>query len=242
MVHYLRAKLVPLQPGTLPFAYREQLQGLIYRLLPESLSRWLHEEGLATPQGRWKPFVFSRIVGKLQPDTSTKTFQVTGPIYFRLASPLSEIVQELGTALMLKHRVNLGGLELYHEELLMTEVIPPPAPVTLVARSPITAYRKEDGRRRYFRPEEPAFAELLVRNLRMKAEALGKNPEGEVRIEPVGITPRHKKIERFHRLVVEGWMGRYRLTAPPELTWVALTSGLGALGSQGFGFVEAQGD
>ena len=215
---------------------------MIYRLLPEPLSRWLHEEGLSTPQGHWKPFVFSRIVGKLQPDTSAKTFRVTGPIHFRLASPLSEIVRELGKVLMLKHWVNLGGLELYHDELLMTEVIPPPSPVTLVARSPITAFRKQDGRRRYFRPEEPEFAELLVRNLRMKAEALGKNPEGDVRIEPMEIMPRHKKIERFHRLVVEGWMGRYRLTAPPELTWVALTSGLGALGSQGFGFVEAVDD
>ena len=242
MVHYLRAKLVPVQPGTLPFAYREQLQGLIYRLLPEDLSRWLHEEGLSTPQGRWKPFVFSRLAGKMQPDTSTKTFRVTGPVSFRLASPLTEVVQELGMALMLKRHLRLGNLELLHDELLLTEVIPPPAPVTLIARSPITVYRKENGRRRYFRPEEPAFLELLVRNLRMKAEALGKNPEGEVRIEPVGITPRHKKIERFHRLVVEGWMGRYRLTAPPELTWVALTSGLGALGSQGFGFVEAEGD
>jgi len=239
MVHYLEAKLVPIRPGTLPFAYREALQGLIYRLLPENLSRWLHEEGLPTPQGRWKPFVFSRLVGKMQPDTTTKTFRVTGPVRFKLASPMTEVVQEFGKALMLRHRVRLDKLEFYHDELLMTEVIPPDPPVTLVARSPVTAFRKESGRRRYFRPEEPEFAELLVRNIRTKAEALGKNPKGEIQVEPIEITPRHKKIERFRQMIIEGWMGHYRFSAPPELTWVALTSGLGALGSQGFGFVEA---
>jgi len=242
MVHYLEAKLVPVRPGTLPFAYREVLQGLIYRLLPPDLSRWLHDEGFPTPQGRWKPFVFSRLVGKMQPDTSTKTFHVTGPIRFKLASPVTEVVQELGKALMLARRVQLGELALDHEELLMTEVIAPPSPVVLVARSPITVYRKENGRRRYFRPEEPEFTRILVRNIRTKAAALGKNPEGEVRVEPIEVTPRHKKIERFQRMVIEGWMGRYRFSAPDELTWVALTSGLGALGSQGFGFVEASRD
>lgn len=238
MVHYLEAKLVPIRPGTLPFAYRELLQGLIYRLLPEDLSRWLHEEGLPTPQGRWKPFVFSRLVGKIRPDTATKIFRVTGPVSFKLASPLTEVVQELGKALLLTDWVRLGTLDLYHEELLVTEVLPPESPVTVVARSPITVFRKESGRRRYFRPEEPEFAELLVRNIRTKAEALGKNPKGEIQVEPIEITPRHKKIERFRQMIIEGWMGHYRFSAPSELTWVALTSGLGALGSQGFGFVE----
>ncbi len=242
MVHYVEAKLVPLQPGALPFAYREALQGLVYHLLPENLSRWLHEEGLPIPHGRWKPFVFSRLVGKLQPDTTTKTFRVTGAVRFKLASPIPEVVEELGKALMLADRIELAGLAFSHEELRVEAIVPPPSPTVLVARSPITVFRKENGRRRYFRPGEPEFAELLVRNIRTKARALGKNPEGTIVVEPIGITPRHKKIERFHRLVVEGWMGRYRFTAPPELAWVALTSGLGALGSQGFGFVEAERD
>ena len=242
MVHYLEAELVPLQPGSLPFTYREALQGLIYRLLPDRLGRWLHEEGLATPQGRWKPFVFSRLVGKLQADTTTKTFRVTGPVRFKLASPIAGVVEELGKALMLADRIELAGLAFAHEELILEAITPPSSPTLLVTRSPITVFRKENGRRRYFRPEESEFAELLVRNIRMKARALGKNPEGSVTVEPIGVTPRHKKIERFHRLVVEGWMGRYRFSGPPELAWVALTSGLGALGSQGFGFVEASRD
>ncbi|WP_457638371.1 CRISPR-associated endoribonuclease Cas6 [Oceanithermus sp.] len=238
MVHLLKIRLAPDRPGSLPLAYREAIQGLIYNLLPRKLSLWLHEEGLPTTQGYWKPFVFSRLSGKLKPDIGNKSIRLTGPVYFKLASPLPEVVGELGKAFLLARRIELAGLSFTHEELTMEEITPPPSPTVLVARSPITVFRKENGRRRYFRPEEPEFVELLVRNIRMKAEALGKSRAGEVVIEPLGVTTRHKKIERFRRLIIEGWMGRYRFSAPSELTWVALTSGLGALGSQGFGFVE----
>ncbi len=48
MVHYLRAKLAPIQPGTLPFAYRELLQGLIHRL-PARSKRFFWDLKWRTP-------------------------------------------------------------------------------------------------------------------------------------------------------------------------------------------------
>lgn len=241
MVHYLEVKLNPERKGELGYGYREAVQGMIYHLLPEDLSRWLHDEGIATPTGRWKPFVFSRLTGAMQPDNTRKAFQVSGPIRLKFASPLTELINELGKALLLSNRLRLGSLVVNVGEVVLSEVAPPEPPATLVARSPITIFKKENGRRRYYRPGEAAFSELLLNNLRNKARALGKEIDGELSIEPLEITPRHKKIERYRKLVVEGWMGRYRISAPSEAIWVALTSGLGALGSQGFGFVEVGG-
>jgi len=242
MVHYLEANLTPLRQGQLSFSYREALQGLIYNLLPEDLSKWLHNEGLPIAHGHWKPFVFSRLTGKMVPYAPNKTFRVNGPISFKFASPITEVVQELGRALMLADRVRIENLDFQHSELLLSKINPIESPAVVIARSPITVFRKVNGKRRYFRPEEPEFSEIIAQNLRNKAKALGKEADGQIAISPDFITHRHKKIERFHKMVVEGWMGRYLLEAPSEIIWIALTSGLGALGSQGFGFVEVTSD
>ncbi len=238
MVHQVTVCLRPARPALLPFTYREEVQGLVYHRLPATLSRWLHDEGLATPRGRFKPFVFSRLTGRMRPHPTLKAFTVTGPVTFHLASPLAEVVQGFAQGLFAQPRVRLHKAHFILEEIALAEVPLPPSPALLEARAPITAYRKENGRRRYYTPFEPEFTALVLENLRAKAQALNREAAGELHLEPVGITPRHKKIERFRRMIIEGWMGRYRLTAPPEILWVALTAGLGALGSQGFGYVE----
>ncbi|AEB12790.1 CRISPR-associated protein Cas6 [Marinithermus hydrothermalis DSM 14884] len=238
MVHQVTVWLRPSEPVLLPFTYREELQGLVYRRLPEKLSRWLHDEGLPTQRGRFKPFVFSRLTGKLRPQPAFKALLATGPVAFHLASPLPEVAQGFAQGLLTQPRVRLHKARFTLEELTLSEVPLPQTPALLEARAPITVYRKENGQRRYYTPFEPEFAALVLENLRAKAQALNRETSGTLHLEPVGVTPRHKKIERFRRMIIEGWMGRYRLTAPPEILWVALTAGLGALGSQGFGYVE----
>ncbi len=244
MTHRIAITLVPKAAGDLPFSYREAVQGLIYRLLPEETSHWLHEEGIATDRGRWKPFVFSRLQGKLQPDTATKTFRVTGPLTLKVASPLEELMEKLALGFIQNRTLLLAGLGFEVAGLELEPIPTPPPRAILVARAPITVFVKENGRRRYFGAPEPEFSERLVENLRMKARALGltEAAQSPAKIEPTNPRPEHKKVERFRNLIVEGWMGRYRIEAPPELVRLALTAGLGALGSQGFGFVEVARD
>ena len=245
MSNLLRITFTPIEPGKLPFSYREEIQGLIYRLLPEELSRWLHDEGLPTAHGHWKPFVFSRLYGKLHPDTSTKTFFISGPLELKVASPKQEIIEQIALALLRKRQLRLASLPLETAEVRLERIEPPrKRSVVLVARSPITVFVKKGRRRHYFAAPEPEFAKRIATNLRAKALALGlarEIAEALVKIEPLDKAPHNKKVERFKQLIIEGWMGRYRLEGPPELAWVALTSGLGALGSQGFGFVEVVG-
>ena len=244
MTHRIAITMVPETAGDLSFSYREAVQGLIYHLLPEETSRWLHEEGIATERGRWKPFVFSRLMGKLHPDTSTKTFRVTGPITLKVASPLEELVEKLVLGLVKNRALVLAGLPLKVVGLELEPVPTPPPNALLVAHAPVTVYVKENGRRRYFGAHEPEFPRRLLENLRVKARALGltEAAQAEARILPLDPVPHNKKVERYRNLIIEGWMGRYRIEGHPELAWVALTSGLGALGSQGFGFVEVAGD
>lgn len=244
MPHRIEVTFVPSSAGELPFSYREAVQGLFYRLLPKATSRWLHDEGIATEHGRWKPIVFSRLVGKLTPNTATKTFQVTGPLTLKIASPKEDLVDQLAIGFARNRRLRLGKLELEVGALALATIEPPPPSASLVARSPVTVFVKRDGRRRYFGAQEPEFAERLLANLRTKARALGleEAASAEARVVPLDPVPHNKKVERFRKLIIEGWMGRYRIEGPAELAWVALTSGLGALGSQGFGFVEVVGD
>ena len=244
MGHRITVKLAPESPGTLPFTYREEVQGLIYRALPEETSRWLHEEGIATERGRWKPFVFARLFGKLHPDTTKKVFAVTGPIFLKVATPDEKLAERIVLGILAQGKVRLGGMRFFPTAAELIPLEPPTTPVTLVARSPVTVFTKEDGRRRYFGANEPEFAKRLVENLRIKAKALGleEAAQAEAKITPLDPVPHNKKVERFKKMIIEGWMGRYLFEGSPELAWVALTSGLGALGSQGFGFVEVAGD
>ena len=244
MAGLLKLKLEPFEPGTLPFAYREGVQGLIYRALPDQLSRWLHDEGIPTERGRWKPFVFSRLYGKLHPDTAKKVFAVSGPVYLKVASPRDEVIEGLALGLLRSGVVRLDGMRFSPSEMRVSPIEPPGEAPLLVARSPVTVFTKEGGRRRYFGANEPEFGKKLLENLRVKARALGLDEaaRADAEITPLDPVPHNKKVERFKKMIIEGWMGRYRIEGPPELTWVALTSGLGALGSQGFGFVEVAGD
>ncbi len=237
-------RLLSTAPLVLPFAYREALQGLIYRALPKPLSSELHNRGILHMGRPWRLFVFSRLRGNLRADARTRTLRVQGEVHFRFASARREVAEALGEGLLRQGDVQLMGHRFHVVEVA---VLPEPqlgCEVHLRALSPITAYRteKRGGRRftRYFNPLDKEFGVLVEQNLRRKAEAIGMDVEGEVVVEALGLKPRHKHIETYKGTVIEAWSGRYRLRAPKSLVWVALHAGLGAKGSQGFGYVEVE--
>lgn len=217
----------------LPLTYREGLQAALYAFLPEPLRTRLHNQGLGVDGKPLKLFVYSRLEDLRFQD---KAFLAQGEVRFYFATALPEVLEAVERGLWTQ-----GGLSLYGHpfRLLGLEHLPLPLKDRLMVRalSPITVYRHLEGKTRYYRPQEPDFAELLAQNLNQKAQALGLSP-GPLRVRPLGVGPQHKKMERYKGTWVEAWMGRYRLEGPPHLLALALLTGLGAKNSQGFGFVR----
>lgn len=232
----LRLRITLHSQARLPLAYREGLQAAIYRLLPQDLSQWLHDEGLLVEGKPMKLFVFSRLQG-LSYLAQEKAFVAQGEVGLLFATALEEVAQALVNTLWAK-----GGLELYGHPLRLVGLESLPLPperetLTVSAQAPITAYRTVGGRTVYLNPLNREFGEVLAENLNRKARALGLE-EGTLEVQPLGFRPEHKKLERYKGTWVEGWMGLYRLRGTPHLLRLALLTGLGAKNSQGFGFVK----
>jgi len=265
----LEVRLEPERSGVLPLAYREALQAMIYRHLPKEIGQPLHDGLYWQAERPLKLFVFSQLHGAVQYRPG-EGVAVSGPVWFRFASPDRQLALGLAAGLLQFGRVRIANLEFAVREIATLALPSLEERVVVRTLSPITVYRTiaVDGRRRtqYYNPLNEEFTELVVANLLRKARVLGwsvpgaegsGSPEvgeegaalaGEpevterpIRIRALGVNPRAKRLERYKGTWIEGWTGRFLLEGPPELLRLALEAGLGAKNSQGFGYVEETG-
>lgn len=250
----LSVHLEPEQKGLLPPTYREYVQAAIYRLLPARIGQPLHDGSYWSSARPMKLFVFSQLYGAVH-YRKGEGVEVTGPVWFRFASPDRNLALGLAAGLLQFGRLRLGTLDFAVREVA-TQALPELGETLVVQTlSPITVYRtvEQDGKRRteYFNPLEEEFTELVVSNLVRKASVLGWLPNDNgagdqtmtaahpVRIRLLGgISARQKRLECYKGTWIEGWVGRFKLEGPPQFLQLALEAGLGAKNSQGFGYVE----
>jgi CRISPR-associated endoribonuclease Cas6 len=239
----LEIRLDPVEPGMLPPNYREALQAVIYRNLPPPLADALHDGRYWEGRRPVKPFVFSQLSGAVTYQRADG-FSVSGLVWFRFASPAVDLVQALAEGLLRNGIIRLASL---HFAVREVAALPAPSlepPLVVRALSPITVYRtfEQDGRRRtqYYNPLAREFAELVAANLSRKAEALRLPHAEPIRIQPLGVSQRHRRLEQYKGTWIEAWAGRFRLEGPEQMLWLALHAGLGAKNSQGFGCIDVE--
>jgi len=255
----LEIRLEPERLGVLPLHYREALQAVIYRYLPKEIGQPLHDGQYWAAERPLKLFVFSQLHGgvRYRPGEGV---EVTGPVWFRFASPDRNLALGLAAGLLQFGRVRIASLDFAVREIATLAVPEVGDRLAVRALSPITVYRtlEVEGKRRtqYYNPLNEEFGELVAANLERKARALGFLPvrsapapvDGEqpaapehgtalLRVRPLGVHPRAKRLERYKGTWIEGWVGRFLLEGPSELLRLALEAGLGAKNSQGFGYV-----
>jgi len=233
----------------LPIHYNHLVQGLIYRSLDKALARWLHDEGYPRGKRRFKLFTFSRLLSpRRQYDPQTRTLTLWGPITLKVGSVETEILESLAVYLVRHREFRLNGTLC---RFVAVEVEMPPevqGPVPVKTLSPITVYRTlytREGKRKtyYFTPYEGEFAELLLANLRRKAEAY-RSQHPDTPLPPLeagairALKPRKEVITRFKNTVIKAWTGLFELHLPEPYFTLAYDAGLGAKNSQGFGMVE----
>jgi CRISPR-associated endoribonuclease Cas6 len=232
----------------LPVQYNHLLQGLIYANLDRALSSWLHEEGHAYGERRFKLFTFSRLFGKRKAKNGRITFD--GPVHFYLGSADTRVLGSLAEHLLTKPAVRLGSAECRVSEVGVEPEpeLDPAKPVIVKTLSPITAYSTlttPEGKKKtyYYSPQEKEWGGSLVSNLARKAKALGWEAEvnEDLRgawVRPYKVKSADQKVLNFKGTVIKGWTGLYEVRLPEPYFRLAYDAGLGAKNAQGFGMVE----
>ena len=231
----------------LPVHYGHLVQGMIYRRMENPLlSRYLHEQGFQLEKRRFKLFTFSRLFGQeVYFNRNKKTLALTPPLKLVICSPISFIMQELGTGFLRQGDVRIGTTRLAVNNISTTAPKVETDRIRVRLLSPMAVYStlpSADGRKftYYYSPFEPRFGELTGANL-IKKHCLihGAPPLSEIFfIRAIQVSEKDYLITYYKNFIVKGWMGTYELQGDPSLLEIALTTGLGAKNSQGYGCCE----
>lgn len=228
----------------LPVHYTGLVQGLLYHVMEHpALKSYLHQQGFAYENRRFKLFAFSRLMSDaVRYDRDTGSLFMNPPIHLVICSPVSFILQEIGTGLLRRGRLRLGPAHLDVREMYAAAPRVTRKSVRVRMLSPLVVYSTlptANGRKftYYYSPFEPRFAELVQENLAKKYALVHGRPAftDGFAIRPVSVTDKDHKITRFKDTIIKGWMGEYELSGDPDLLQVALDAGLGSKNSQGHG-------
>jgi CRISPR-associated endoribonuclease Cas6 len=231
-------------PVELPVHYGPLIQGMIYHGMENPvLSRYLHEQGFQLEKRKFKLFTFSRLFGmNTYFKRRAKTLVLTPPLQLIVCSPIPFILQELGTGFLRQGQVRVGNARLNVKEMTTSQPRVESDRIRVRMLSPMTVYSTlptSNGRKYtyYYSPFEPRFNDIAGDNLIKKHLLVhGGPPLSELfSIKPLKVNDRDQKITSYKGFTIKGWMGTYELQGDPSLLRLALTTGLGAKNSQGYG-------
>ena len=223
--------------------YNYLIQAAIYAALPEDVAGRLHDAGYMAGKRTFKPFAFSRLIGKFVIYKASKTIAFPEEVRLVITSPDKEFFQTLIGRLFMQNHLMLGNSKFFingvrYDEQLVTEDT-----VCVRTLSPVVAYstlfRPEGGKYTcFYQPGEEEFTRLIYGNLTKKYEAFygSSCPAGFVRVHTLDRPRLH--VTSYKGTVVKGYTCRLKLSGPKELLQMALDAGLGGKGSQGYGCLE----
>ena len=134
-------------------------------------------------------------------------------------------------------------------DVVGVEAIPMPQlseGMTFVALSPICVKLHEDNKTQYLSPDNPMFAEGVLKGLKARYESIYGQPfdmeDKEFSFELIDKKVKSKlitiKANTPYESRVRGYLCSFRLKAPLELMKIAYEGGVGEQCSQGFGFIK----
>ncbi|OMH39863.1 CRISPR-associated endoribonuclease Cas6 [Desulfurobacterium indicum] len=222
----------------LPIHYNYILQGFIYNNLAKPFADFLHNEGYRYGNQIFKLITFSKIYGRKKILKKEKKIIFSPSFHIYISAIDTHILQNIAVELIQKenlrlHRnfISLKSVETIKEPVTSTKTI-------LKTISPITVHESLNRKTMYYNPYQEKFYKLLEENLRKKVAVITGNKNAEILIKPVEGT-KYKKIITYYKnnFVIEAWDGKFQIEAPPEIIKIALSTGIGARNSQGFGMV-----
>lgn len=263
----LKLTLRPDSPRCIiPINYQYQLSSAIYSILANAdpeYTRWLHEQGYCTPQGKpIKLFVFSKLfIPDVKRQNSALLLRNFPLCNFYIESPIfQDFVQNFVIGLFSSQNLIIEssyGKEKF--QILQVETLPEPSfssRTKFKCLSPIvvsTIREEENGRRvHYYRPLESGLSDAVKNNLLSKYRAIyHHDPEDTtLKFEADKSYIRRRGGERgVSKLIhikegsrdvtyVKAFELPFTLSGSLELIKIAYQCGVGQKNSMGFGMVE----
>lgn len=252
-----RVKVLFSGNGVFPVNYNYQMASYIYSVLPKRMRSFLHSSGFVLNKRVFKLFVFSRIFGDLtfRRENRRGVFVLDGEAWFFVSSLWHDFLREFVHGVLKRGKINIGKTEF---KLEYVDVLEPPRfsdRVRIIMLSPMVAQRTyitPGGvkKTRFFSPWEPAFCELLNRNLLNKYRVTikygllpARRIKRAVRIDPLEVDDIKDRVVVIYghgekRKVLEGWLGKYVLRGPKTLIKVGYYAGLLYGNPKGLGMFE----
>lgn len=228
-----------------PVSNLHLFQSLIYRILPEKLASFLHNEGYGVDGKRLKLFAMSWPIAPSPPIFANKTIIFPLPLKLVISTPVTNTLDGIAKGMLTAEQLRVGNNLLYCHRMEIAIHKIKGESMEIKTLSPITCYEQIRRNNKpytvYFEPHQPEFVTSLHNNLVRKYKALYPGrvvPEGRVTLSYFQ-TPK-ERIARYSPetpFPIKGWTGRFKLAGPPELLQIGLDSGLGSKNSSGWGCV-----
>ncbi len=223
---------------SLPLARNGILQGVFYHLLSSDagLSKNVHD--FDDPGSRvYKYFCFSDLIGTAH--AADRQICWDGPVSWFIRSADDGMIQAVVDSITAEPIVRFSGTFCRVESFELRERVFCSDTIRFSMNTPIAVYRTdEDGTRRFFTPDDPAFCEIVENNLIRKFIALtGEEPSETPCFSVLGFSESDVRRIRYHGQVITACGGSYSLTAPSVFLELAYYCGIGSKNAAGLGTI-----
>lgn len=240
----------------LPFNYQYEQSAIIYHILAQAdkeYSSWLHENGYSINGTKrfklfsYSPFIFDKV--KAVPKAGCLNIIGDTAIWYINFLP-EKSTEEFIQGIFAHQQFTIGNKDYKVAfDIVGVEATSTPSlseEMEFQALSPICIKQHSEGHIRYLSPDNPRFAQGILKGLLAKyesihGEALNIN-ESNFGFKLVGEKVKSKlitiKADTPYETKVRGYLFSFKLKAPIELMKIAYESGIGEQCSQGFGFIE----
>lgn len=236
---------------TLPINYNYQLAAVVYRFLAESdpeYADFLHNEGYAAAEKRFKLFTFSQLMAERRRITGDK-IHFSSTLTWYISSPVERFLSHFADTLLTEGSLSIGQHRLRIRDVTVPRIPRFQTEMRFRCLSPIvmTTVREHNGKQaaHYCLPDDPAFSQLIRQNLIRKHEAIhGRVPHDDTLTFGFDEHYIRKRQGRVTRLVdykgikIRGVLCPCRVSGSVALIQTGYECGFGDKNSAGFGMVE----
>ncbi len=236
---------------SLPINYNYPLAGVIYRFLAESdpeYASFLHEEGYAAAEKRFKLFTFSQLMAERRRITGA-TIHFGSTLTWYISSPVERFLSHFADTLLTGGRLSIGQHALQIRDVTVPRIPRFQSEMSFRCLSPIvmSTTRERNGKQamHYCLPDDPALSELIRQNLIRKHQAIhGRAPHDDTltfRYDENYINRRQGRVTRlvdYKGIKIKGIMCPFHVSGSIALIQTGYECGFGDKNSAGFGMVD----
>ena len=226
---------------TLPMAYQNKVQGLLYNLMRSvpDYSAFLHDSGYDAGRGaHFKLFCFGRLKGSRQRRGKQICFPNGVELSVRTADPtLGELLDEAFRPGLV---YELAGQTIVLEEAEQESLHITGSAINIRMDSPLCVYTAlPGGKTRSINPLEEDFSRLVNENYHRKWSVIaGAPPEDDITLTARSVGMQDKCVTNIKGIWATAWGGTYRLSGTPKALEFLYHTGLGRRSSMGFGLFD----